>query len=250
MFWSTKYECPITQEDRVWVEEAMLMLADIFGGAYLQAKKTIVPTKDHFNYDFKGDDGDARFVLDRLYELMDIDGSDINLYVEHLPISSYELNGNASGGVSTSWRGASGTYQDNGSVKEIRIEPDVVKNTIKLISTLAHELAHYKLLGEERIAENDEYLTDLTVIAFGFGICMANSAFSFSQWTSGRLQGWNMSKQGYLPEPIIGYAMAWLAHYKGEDIGWKKHLNKTAKRYFTDSYYFIGNNWSDIRFEN
>jgi hypothetical protein len=242
MFWNKKYQCPIIEEDRLWVEEAMLMLMDMFGTEYLEAKQTILPTKDHFNYDFKGDGGDARFVLNRLYEVMDIDGSDISLYVDYLPKTSYEVNGNSSGGISTSWKGASGTYLDTGSIKEIRIEPDVIKNTIGLISTLAHELAHYKLLGEQRIQENDEYLTDLTVVMFGLGICLANSAFSFSQWTTATRGGWSMSKKGYLPEPIIAYAMAWLAHCKGEDISWNKHLNKTVRRYFTDSYYFIQEN--------
>lgn len=242
MFWKKEYKCPITEEDRLWVEESMMMLIDMFGMEYLETKQTILPTKDHFNHDFKGDVDDARFVINRLYQIMDINGSDIAVYVEHLPKSSYEVNGNASGGISASWKGASGTYRDMGSVKEIRIEPDLVKNTIGLISTLAHELSHYKLLGEQRIEENNEYLTDLTVIAFGLGICMANSAFSFSQWSTATRGGWNMSKKGYLPEPIIGYAMAWFAHCKGEDISWNKHLNKTVGRYFIDSYYFIQEN--------
>ncbi len=242
MFWSKKHECPIVEEDRVWLEESMLMLMDMFGIEYLIAKQTILPTKDHFNYDFKGDSADVTFILARLYDLMDINGSDIDVYVEHIPKTSYEVNGSPSGGISSSWQGAAGTYRDNGSVKEIRIEPDIIKNTIELISTLAHELAHYKLLGEQRIQENDEYLTDLTVVMFGLGICLANSAFSFSQWTTARQGGWNMSKKGYLPEPMIAYAMAWLAHTKGEDISWDKHLNKTVRRYFTDSYYFIQEN--------
>src|ERR1700761_600536 len=133
MFWKKKHQCPITEEDRLWVEESMMMLIDMFGIEYLEAKQTILPTKDHFNYAFKGDGDDARFVLNRLYEIMDINGSDINVYIEHLPASSYEVNGNASGGISTSWKGASGIYQEDMSgQKHIRIEPSLLKNTVDL----------------------------------------------------------------------------------------------------------------------
>jgi hypothetical protein len=36
--------------------------------------------------------------------------------------------------------------------------------------------------------------------------------------------------------------MAWLPHYRDEDITWKQHLSKTMKKYFEQSYDFIEKN--------
>jgi hypothetical protein len=113
-FWKREYKCPITEEDRLWVEDAMLSLMEMFGADYLKAKDTILPTKDFFDYDFKGESEDAQFVLKRLYELMDIDDWEISLRIKALPVTSFDVKGSPSGGISTSWKGASGTYQDKG----------------------------------------------------------------------------------------------------------------------------------------
>jgi len=114
---------------------------------------------------------------------------------------------------------------------------------------MAHELAHYKLLGEYRMDENDELLTDLTAVALGFGIFIGNSYFKFGQWTGTSHQGWRMKKRGYLPEQVIAYAMAWLAHYRNEDVSWKSYLNKTVRKYFEQSYKYIGQNRDAIKWE-
>lgn len=45
-----------------------------------------------------------------------------------------------------------------------------------MIATLAHEIAHIKLLGENRMEENDEIMTDLKTLFFGLGVFNANAA--------------------------------------------------------------------------
>jgi len=150
-----------------------------------------------------------------------------------------------------SWKSSSGQYVDKGlGHKEIWIEMEQLKDPMSLIATMSHELAHYKLLGEYRMEENDELLTDLTAIAFGFGIFMGNLSFKFAQWTGSTHQGWRMRKSGYLPEQVIAYAMAWLAHYRNEDLSWKHYLNKTMRKYFDQSYEYIKRNKDNIKWEN
>ena len=69
------------------------------------------------------------------------------------------------------------------------------------------QLAHQILLGENRILENYEYLTDLIAITSGFRVFIGNSRFQFSSHDL----GWQSSAQGYLPKQIIAYSMAWLS---------------------------------------
>ena len=78
---------------------------------------------------------------------------------------------------------------------------------------------------------DDEFLTDFTAITYGFGIFIGNSRFQFiSQGL-----GWQSSSQGYLPEQIIAYAMAWLSKERNEKIDYGQFLNKSLKKYFEQS---------------
>jgi hypothetical protein len=108
-------------------------------------------------------------------------------------------------------------------------------------------LANYKLAHEYMMEDSLILLAGLTSLLFGFGIFRANAYFKFSQWQGNRYQGWQMKKGGGLPEPVIAYAMAWLAHYRNEDISWKTYLNRTTKKYFEQSYRYIESNAATMK---
>jgi hypothetical protein len=101
---------------------------------------------------------------------------------------------------------------------------------------LAHELAHIKLLGEERLEQNDEQLTDLAAVAFGLGVFGANAAFSsYQDFTS---FGWQQS--GYLKQMDWGYVLALFARLRNEeDPEWAKHLCKNLQSDYTKSYRYL-----------
>jgi len=244
-FWQNKAELPVTQTDKEWIENGLQLLADMFGHEYLRSLPTITPDKRYFDHKFSGTEADAEFIFKRVAELMDIDTWEIKLmFYSEKPIAySPGITETPSAKLKDSWTGSAGRYVDKGlGQKEIWLELEALKDALGMIATLSHELAHYKLLGEHRMETNDEHLTDLTSIAFGFGIFRANSYFKFSQWQSHRHHGWQMQKKGYLPEQMIAYAMAWLAHCRNEDISWKHHLNKTVRKYFERSYKYIDEN--------
>ncbi|WP_299892483.1 hypothetical protein [uncultured Lacinutrix sp.] len=137
--------------------------------------------------------------------------------------------------INGSWESASGTYQQTENETIISIERGQLKNPISLIATISHELSHQILLGENRIEENDEFLTDFTAIAYGFGIFIGNSRFQFTSQGF----GWQSSSQGYLPEQIIAYAMAWLSKERNEEIDFSQYLNKSMKKYFEQSFEYL-----------
>jgi len=105
-----------------------------------------------------------------------------------------------------------GTFALSGNEAVVTYDPASVNDPMKLIATLAHELAHYKLAGvaEEPPGGEDghEPATDLLTVYLGFGLFGANSAFNFSQYQAVMSQGWSYSRLGYLSEREWAFALA------------------------------------------
>ena len=237
MFWKKKPKLPVTPEDQLWVEESLTFLKECFGKEYLLGISTVEPISTFFDRKFDATEKDAFFILERCKQLMSIENKAIELHFfsdqaklmddGSLLSSPSDIYGN--------FNGATGTYQKNEGKTTIHLERAQLKQPEQMIATIAHELAHEKLLGENNIYENDEYLTDLTAIVFGFGLFIGNARFNFESGTNNGF-GWKMSSQGYLPEQIIGYAMASLSLKKQEtSLGYLNHLNSSVKNYFMQS---------------
>ena len=119
--------------------------------------------------------------------------------------------------------GPAGTFSVDVRRNEVQISynPSQLGRPEALIATFAHELAHY--LGhsvEEAPPGGDdfeEYATDLLAVFMGFGVFLANSAFTFSQYTDVHSQGWSAHSQGYLSEEQLTYALAMFLALKGMD---------------------------------
>lgn len=241
MFWKKKKKPSVTEEDKKWVEESCLFLREILGEEHFDNQRTITPTKEFYNWNFRGNEEDAEFVLKRTKELMLIE--DPNIRIEYFSDQPIEM---ADGTILSSpadnngeWQSSAGAYEEFENEKIIYIEKEQLKNTYSLIATIAHELSHFILLGENRMAENDEYLTDLTAIAYGFGIFLGNSRFQYSKFQNNSDSGWQMSSQGYLPEEVISYAMAWLSINRNESLAYEHYLNKEMAKFLTQNIEYL-----------
>src|SRR5208337_3197222 len=100
----------------------------------------------------------------------------------------------------------------------VTLDTDELYNPGALVATMAHELAHARLLGEGRLrrpGHDHEVLTDLTALSLGFGIFMANSPrvwiSQFTKWP-----GTEFNKPQYMTSPMYGYALAHLAWFQGQ----------------------------------
>jgi hypothetical protein len=104
---------------------------------------------------------------------------------------------------------------------EISYNPSQVRRPESLISTFAHELAHYLIHSVDTPTPGgedfEEHATDLVAVFMGFGVFLANSAFTFSQYTDVDSQGWQTFAQGYLPESELTYCLAVFLHLKEID---------------------------------
>ena len=120
--------------------------------------------------------------------------------------------------------GPAGTFSmaaDRSRTVEISYNPSQLSRPESLIATFAHELAHYLMHSVSSLPPGgeafEEHATDLVAVFMGFGVFLANSAFSFSQYTDVDSQGWQTFAQGYLSESELVYCLAVFLHLKGID---------------------------------
>lgn len=137
-------------------------------------------------------------------------------------------------------------FRDHEDGVKISYAPKLLKKPADLIATLAHELAHYLLHSIEDTLpcapEESEFLTDQTACFMGFGVFMANSAFSFEQWRYDGVgtQGWSSQRSGYLPEADLVFDTALFLTAKGLDATpaikcLKPHLADKLKKAMKDA---------------
>ena len=136
-----------------------------------------------------------------------------------------------------------GTFDVSENEIAITYDPGSLNDSVTLVATFAHELAHYRLapLIEDLPGGHGmhEFATDLMTVYMGFGLFGANRAFNFAQHQSFMGQGWGWSRQGYLPERAWTFGLATFLHLRGESVRkarsyLKPHLYsdlRKAKRY-------------------
>jgi len=241
MFWNKKNICPIEKDDQTWIRETLEWInKEMFP---LESKETILPTKSYFNYDFTGIEKDAEYVLTEVAKIFNtpIDEVELGFYSEEpLELDRGLITQTEDG------KGSAGMYSQDEHKCYIDIEVQQLKRPNSLITTIAHELSHYVLIGLNQIyeeSEENEWLTDLFTIANGFGIFMGNTKFEFNQWQSGDgWGGWQYSMQGYLPQQIIGYAMAEIEIRRSKSMpDWVKFMKEDFRKDFVKSMKYIKN---------
>jgi hypothetical protein len=244
----------VTETDKEWIEDAFLWFENEYKSEYLKAVKMVEPTTDFFPVKFTGTEQDAEELATIICNYMDIRNVRIDLhYFNDQPIELSEgiVTTQSESGFKQENKNILGTYSNSGQNHySIGIEVSLLKNPMNLIATIAHELSHLVLLGEGRIEENDEGLTDLNCIALGFGIFTCNSIFRFDQWQGAAHQGWSAQRNGYLPEEVATYALALLANYqKQQDIKWTKFLNRSPRKMFERNLKYLATTTEEIRFK-
>lgn len=243
MFWRNKIKCPISEADKEWLEDSLLWLEKEFGSSAIKECPITLPTKEYWDKPFSGNENDAFYVLEYVRKQMFINREvniDLIFYSEQQPlefsegiISVQDENTELTAGMYIQY--------DKNNI-EILIEKNQLKNPVALIATIAHELAHYKLLGEGRLKNNDEPLTDLTTIIFGFGIFTANtSVVKMQTWSGAYHAGWHIhGASGYLNFKLNGFALALFSSYRNENNPtWINFLENDVLKEYSKSIKYI-----------
>ena len=240
MSWFTP-NCPVDSETKAWLDESFGWLIDEFGIEVLRTVDVVLPTEQFFPNDFDGSATSVRELVVRICDYMDVDSDTIDLQLfENL--DEFRIHPLASDGTSRSH--AIGTYHRHANGKcTVSLDMTRVKNPEAMVATIAHELGHVILLGEDRLDDDypdHEPMTDLVTVFYGLGVFNANSSFVFEQWTNAQFQGWQASRTGYLSEEEFAYALALFAYLRGEhEPAWKSFLSTNIKSYFKSSLKYL-----------
>jgi hypothetical protein len=231
-------KCPVSAKARAWTEDSLHWLKRQFGAKALNGD-VLLPQSIFPSGGYSGTEGDLHAVMQRLCRRMSVpieavqidlsDDADLPEPDPRLPITSR-------------FNGAAGHYQRRGDTFFVAIRRRQLRDPVALTATMAHELAHVRLLGEQRIdpdRNDQEQLTDLATVFFGLGVFTANASFDFSQSQF----GWQTSQLGYLGEVLFGYALAYYAHLRGEDDpAWAKALDTNPRVYMRKGLRFLHHN--------
>jgi hypothetical protein len=238
MSWFTP-KCPVDPETKEWLENGFNWLIEELGAETLRSVEVVLPIEDYFPDPFAGSHGDIRRMVERICDYMDVDPKllDLRFYVNEDGRGIHPLAGSERG------THALGTYQMRGGKYHVRLETSQASNPAVMVATIAHELGHVILLGEDRLDPDyadHEPMTDLLTVFYGMGIFNANSTFSFQQWTNTQSQGWSAERRGYLSEEMFGYALALFAYSRNESKPeWASYLNVNVKSYFKTSLKYL-----------
>jgi len=213
--------------EKAWTEVRMQWLSEQFGLEALKNATVLLPTQEHFPEPFHGTEEDARRLIQRLCDQFHIRPTDIELKVH----------------ADTELPDAAGMYEEDNGRTVVRLTASQLSKPENLVATLAHELAHRRLLGEGRMSAKEpdhERLADLLPVYFGAGLFGANATVQDRSTRDGGWAFWSISRQGSVPSRVFGYAFALFAWTRGErKPAWAEYLRKDAHEVFTQGLKYL-----------
>lgn len=229
-----------------------MWLATQFGHDNIATKPMLHPTPEDFPVRYDGSKESLTKSAEIVARQMEIDINEVNLDTYEQNIQ--EFSGDFGHRIWTEVdkdsdeKLAAGLYFDKNEQGkyDIFIEKKNLSDGENLVSTLAHEFSHIKILGEKRLEFNDEKLTDLTPVVFGLGIFNANSSFKEHK----SFDSYGHNSIGYLKQREWGYALALYAFFRQEENpDWIKFLTPNIKSDFKKSMDFIYANTDKVFIE-
>ena len=233
-----KPRAPIDERARLWIDQRLRWLGDEFGADRLIDSPIILPTPEYFPDPYDGSFASVETMFERVCGYMDVSPNIIDLRASS-DSNRPEMVNESGHALAT----AAGTYGEGSSRFIIRLDRTQFDRPMELVGTMAHELAHVRTIGENRTnpdAFDNELLTDLTAVFFGFGIFLANAP---RHWHS-QLSYWpgtQLRKPEYMTLPMYGYALAMIASIRFEEKpAWLKHLRRDARAEFRAAARYLG----------
>lgn len=238
LFSKKTYQPTLTPEDKEWVEKNIIWFIEAFGIEKLKEQPFIAPTTENFPYSNLKDTEQFQKLFEQLCTYWDLNPNEIIVkFFDDFKSKQW-----------TTWvrpqskfNEPAGLYNQIYTTDEKRFNIQLAKSNLEhpqlLISVIAHELAHVKLLGGNYINRNDddiEPLTDLASIFFGFGVFVANSVQTKDIY-------W-ISRSGYLPNQLISYANALICYITEHDVkNYNSVLNGNTIDLFKKDFEFLSN---------
>lgn len=244
---------PVTEEQRLWVDEGFKRLAKLLGYQRMLEAKVVEPTAEDFPDAYDKTPEALERLFSRVCAYMRVDRRRIKLEVfpdetEELRdlLPSWSAGGQGPAGVYLHAHQRENQTGDDDDRMVVAIRSSMMKDPVSLVATVAHELGHVILLGGNLMrhdTEDHEPMTDLLTVFLGLGLFTANSAARFKQFQSDRKIGWSTQRLGYLSERAFGYALAKFATERRENKpDWARHLSPNVKSDFKNSKRWLEQN--------
>lgn len=219
--------CPVGPDERAWAEGRFAWLTGQFGAQAPKDAPVILPTPEFFPDPCHGKPEDIPPLFGRVCGYLGLDPNrfELALYSEARRPSLVDEDGRPLGGTV-------GLYE-GGDRPIVWVEYSQLADPPALVATLIHEACHDLLLGTGRLRGDEpdhEFVTDLLTVYRGLGVITANSTIREAYWRGGGWEGWRIGRQGYLSQPMYGYALALFARARGEARpAWLKHLRPDVR---------------------
>ncbi len=239
MFGFSKPKIAVELYNKAWVEWRWKWLGKTFGWQPLLNSKIFLPEDIPCCLQNQLSQQDVQAVFEFIASTMGVKLSRVKLIIE-------------TDNLAYVMEDAVGLYEPQGISKHPHADRDKstitlahteLSSPIKAVSTLAHELAHEVLLGRKliKIEESDnEWLTDLLPVFFGYGLFLANDTVRDSSYSEGSASLFQISRKGYLPSRVFGHALALFAWLRKEDKpDWSRHLRPDARQSLKQSLRYL-----------
>lgn len=241
--------CPVGIAQQAWIEASLQWFAGQFGKEPALGA-TVLPTLDFLPDPYSGTTAQIADLVADVAERMSIEHSLLTLEL-------FDRAGETGAEARKDTR-AVGHYYVRDGRPVIGLDVTEASDPRYLTAVIAHELSHVRLLGENRVSADrgdQERLTDLLTVFFGFGIFTTNAALRFGE--TGR--GWSVkplgdlderalnaarndgySRLGYLTEREFGYAMACYAWMRDErEPAWAVHLDPGPRTFLRQGLTYL-----------
>jgi len=213
------------------------LLKNFGGDDFYKTTELVLPTKECFPSKVNSPEGAASETFEAVKKHAGLENWVCKLEIQEEDANPIVAPTLAIQNAPTSPHGTFQATEENEVI--ITYNPALASQPTQLVATFAHELAHYLTATSKEEPpggwDNWEFVTDIAATFLGFGVFMANSAFSFSQYTNSDSQGWKSSRNGYLSESEHIYALAIFIELKRYSMisassHLKPHLRKLLKK--------------------
>lgn len=238
MFPWSRPACPVDAAAKRWIEDRLTWLVGQFGFEVLRDRPVVLPTAEFFPDPYDGSRRSVRALLDRVCARYDVAPQRVSMKLFTQAPQLGLVNDRGDNLPS----GFAGLFEEADGKFIVRVESSAIQNLMELVGTIAHELAHVRLLGERRVRQHvhdHELLTDLTTVFHGFGIFLANYP---RHWhgTDTFWPGTKLRKPEYMSLPMYGYALAHVAWLRSEERPtWANHLRPDARAVFKQGLRYL-----------
>ena len=229
-----KPTCPIDEDTKWWMESRFSWLTEELGLERLLQGRTVVPTEEFLPRDYDCSEEGIHDLMCRVARYMDVDPDTLNLHFYEDTSPQYEGVANPR---------TAGLYYASEDKFNILLELQTLNDPASVVATLAHEIGHVILLGQNRISPEEpdhEKLTDLLTVFMGMGIIPANSVVHESHWQEGQSSVWKVGKRGYMSMNMYGYALALYTLARSDPYpNWSRHLRLDVRAAMKQSVRYI-----------